>query len=575
MIGQWLVLLGYAFTPLIIRQFINFFESKAKFIEILKTVLLLALIGAVSAHMLVLNIFVLLVFYFFYVIKVLKKGWIDVFLRVSACLLLIISLTFLVNIYWIVLEVLGRGLLMQISYSDFFVFMSRNWGSGPNLFFALASMHGFWRAPEGYSYTFQILPFSQIFYLIILFITVYGFINHYRDEKIGIYVKSFVVTAVVSLILAGGTAFPLLLDVFRYLFDNVLFLKGFREPQKFIALVVLTYAILGGLGVGKISLNFKGRSLKNLLILSLLLVTPFAYSINMVAGIGGQPSLTWYPPEWYDADNYLSSRPGDFKVLFLPWHAYMYFSWSKRIIVNPAKSFFNEPIIQGKNIEVGPIKTQSTEPAQHYIHFLLENKSKFKNLGELLAPLNIKYIILTKEVDYEKYDFLHDQEDLEVVLENSKMIIFENKHETAKIYWVKNLKHIKNWDDLLTLSNREDLLDHVYVTSREVSSERASSTSLFQPLDHVQLSPLMYEVKVPFERGYVVFTEPYNEGWILGDRKPVPNMDLTNAFYVEKPGTYIIHFQEFNVLIRYYLISLTTFMVCLVHLTLIKRKQDL
>jgi hypothetical protein len=48
-----------------------------------------------------------------------------------------------------------------------------------------------------------------------------------------------------------------------------------------------------------------------------------------------------------------------------------------------------------------------------------DTKENVTNLGELLIPLNVKYVLLTKEVDWEHYDeLLHDQEDLELVLEN-------------------------------------------------------------------------------------------------------------------------------------------------------------
>jgi len=35
-------------------------------------------------------------------------------------------------------------------------------------------------------------------------------------------------------------------------------------------------------------------------------------------------------------------------------------------------------------------------------------------MGELLAPLNVKYVILVNEADYQTYDFLKNQKDLSV-----------------------------------------------------------------------------------------------------------------------------------------------------------------
>jgi len=40
------------------------------------------------------------------------------------------------------------------------------------------------------------------------------------------------------------------------------------------------------------------------------------------------------------------------------------------------------------------IFTQSTNPVSSYVTFLLAHSEKIDNLGELLVPMNVKYIIL-------------------------------------------------------------------------------------------------------------------------------------------------------------------------------------
>jgi hypothetical protein len=541
MVGHWLILLAYAVMPFAVKVSIDFFEDR-KSKAILKVVLLLTLIGVFSPHILLLSFLVFLAFFFVKLPK--AKNHVSFFQGFG----IIFILFFLLNVFWIVPALTGRTFLAEVSYEDLLAFTARAWGIGFNTLFAIASMHGFWRPPEGYTYISDILPYWWLFYIFILFLAIHGFLAKYKDENMGSYIKALGAVAIISLILATGISTPYFSDFFKFIFYNVPFFKGFREPQKFVALLALTYSYLGGLGIAELSkeIGKKNANRKRLVTVSIIvlaLASPLIYSLNMLGGFNNQLQTIDYPTEWYEVNNFLNQQEKDFNILFFPWHMYMAFSWTGRVIANPASGFYDRPVIQGENIEVGTIETQSPKPTQHYIHFLLNHRDKIKNFGELVAPLNVKYIILAKEVDYREYDFLYSQRDLKVVLDNPKMAVFENQCKTAKVYWVKDIMHINNWEGLL----------------KETPPERV-------PLNYVQLSPVEYEVEVPFNNGYVVLTEPYNEGWRLNGEKPAPNLGLTNAFYVEKPGTYRIYFQKFNTLLAYYLISLTTFLASKIYL---------
>jgi len=281
----------------------------------------------------------------------------------------------------------------------------------------------------------------------------------------------------------------------------------------------------------------------------------------MLGGFNNQLDVVDYPREWYEVNNYLNKQSGDFNVLFFPWHGFMRFSFSERIIANPASDFFNRPTIRGENVEVGPVETQSPKPIQHYIHFLLSHRNEIGSFGELVAPLNVKYIILAKEVDYREYGFLYNQADLRVVLDNPKMVVFENLHKTSKIYWIKDIRMIKSWEEVLKVSKHEDIMEHAWIIGEEANIF-CQPIPQYEPLVYTKLSPIEYRVKVPFNEGYVVFAEPYNEGWVMNGEKPLANLGLTNAFPVKHQGTYRIYFQKFNIFLTYYIISLATFIVC-------------
>lgn len=62
----------------------------------------------------------------------------------------------------------------------------------------------------------------------------------------------------------------------------------------------------------------------------------------------------------------------------------------------------------------------------------LATQNHIDNLGALLAPLNVKYIILVHEADYTDYDFLYHQRDLKVELERQVLTLFKNQHPLAQ-----------------------------------------------------------------------------------------------------------------------------------------------
>ena len=105
----------------------------------------------------------------------------------------------------------------------------------------------------------------------------------------------------------------------------------------------------------------------------------------------------------------------------------MGFLFAGRVIANPAQNFFAKPTIQGDNMEFGRIYSQSNNPDSKYIEDnILKNKSELKNMGEMLLPLNIKYIILAKEADWKDYDFLDKQTDLKLLSDTESLKVYQN-----------------------------------------------------------------------------------------------------------------------------------------------------
>ena len=216
-------------------------------------------------------------------------------------------------------------------------------------------------------------------------------------------------------------------------------------------------------------------------------------------------------------------------------------------------------MIQGDNMEAGSIYSSSTNSVSKYVEFLLPNKNKIDNFGELIAPLNVKYVILTKEVDYRFYDFLHNQTDLELVKDTENMVVFRNRHPVHKLYQVNSISTIRTWNDLLEISRTGDIMDSAFLLGNTTDIHLSNMATL----DHKEDSPVKYEVEKPSMR-YVVFTEKFSGDWKLGGAAPDTNLGVTNVYDAARIEGMTLYYERFNVYLAGYIISGVSFVIFLV-----------
>jgi hypothetical protein len=258
-------------------------------------------------------------------------------------------------------------------------------------------------------------------------------------------------TGLAALVLAIGIAWPPVAGLNRWLYAHLPFMRGYREPQKWVALVALALAYFGAKGVGVIiegigyrvkgspvgtkieatspmlsrSGNWKIK-IGSLLTLVLLLL-PILYTPTMLWGFNGQLRPQNYPGDWYAVNARLNEDQDQFRVLFLPWHQYMSFEFAGRVIANPAPRFFDKPIIAGDNAEIGLIERQVSNLASEYVEAeVLDRSANMKHAGERLAKLNIKYVLLAKEYDWQEYDWLNSQADLRLEAQTANLRLYRN-----------------------------------------------------------------------------------------------------------------------------------------------------
>ncbi len=576
MAGLWPLLAAYALIPFAVKAFLELLE-KGGLRNAIKLTLLSTLVGVMLVHCLFL---LLLIFLVIFVVKLISERknsgrllQVGKYVGISAVMFLVL------NIYWLIpVLTAGTTRLEQIGQADFLLFAPKASG-GAGVAFALASMHGFWNS--GWVYASNFISFWPVLFVFILFLVVYGLLLMFEDKKKRWQGTSLAVVGIVGFFFAVGASLDLTKPAFEWLFNNLVFVRGFRDVQKFVVMLCLSYAYLGGLGVGALIADFRRGKRRVLhvganVFIVLVLVTPLFYSFP-IFGSWGQLKATDYPAEWYEVNDYLNQDDDDFNVLFLPWHLYMDYSWlpnTTKRLASPAQEFFDKPIIRGDNPEIPGKYTDSTNQVSKYVEFLLGNAGQVSNLGELLAPLNVKYVLLVHEVDYASYDFLYKQEDLTVELEKPGITLLKNEHSTARAYGISSVVHINSLEEYLELSAEQDVMEHLYVIGGDHGGGGGGSVQM-EELAVIEKNPTKYQI-AGSGAIYTIFIVPQNvstQYWEYNDDKStLQNLGVMPAFTSSPDGGGIVYTRFYHAYLPGYIISSVALVLMLGYYILGKMK---
>jgi hypothetical protein len=572
--GHWGLLAGYAIIPFGIKAFLDLLESGSTR-DIIKVVIFTTLAGLIQIH----SVFLLLLAYLvLFVARLIatgrdRTGVLRQFKSVGAAAGLFLWL----NLYWLVPSLTAEGTIIQATSANEMNLFAPQATSQFGVAFDLASMHGFWRI--GYIYSQDLIPCYWLLFLVILYFAISGISSlwwasdrtsesHQAAKRLLI---PFVSLGIISLFLAMGAAVDFTRSIYTWVYNMVPFFIGFRDSQKFIALLCLFYSYAGALGLSEITGIFrkKGRLAKVacMAIALVAILTPLAYAFTMF-GTNGQLKVTDYPQEWYEANDLLNQDESDFNVLFLPWHHFMDYSWlpnTQKRMGNTTHLFFDKPVISGDNMELMGLYSQSNNPISKYVEFVLDKGNGINNLGELMAPLNVKYVILVNEVDYKLYDFLYRQNDLSIMMQKPGLTLFINDHPTTRVYGVDSAIYIQNLDEYLELSQSQDVMEHLYIMGKGKSDKE---TNKMEALNFIRESPVRYQIEKT-SRKYTIYTVPQNVNtnyWEYNGEKSRKNLGFMPAFASSPGGGELTYVRFYRVYLPSYIVSLLALILILYYL---------
>jgi len=437
MAGQWNLLLGYSLLPFFVVAVLDFFNNPDKN-NAIKLAVFTTVITSIVIHFSLILACFFLIYGFIFILFHQGKIY-----SLTEYFLLFAGLVFLFNINWILPTFLGKSGLSEtigtFTPNDLIAFQSvedKRFG----LVFNLLSGYGFW--PEVYKYF--VIPKDIIFFwplLSVSFILLssYGVIKILKEKENSLLflLATLVVLFLLSLDFAGGIALKSFANTIFSLYDKFPFLYGFREPQKLVGVLMFCYAIFGSIGLSFLVTKVK-KSLLSALILIAFFISPFVYTPTVLGGFWGQLKPVFYPSSWTRANQILNSDRDKYLTLFFPWHQYMKFNFNNgRIVANPAPNFFDKTILSSQNYETIPLYSHDTRLEALHVEGLLRIEKEGVNLlgekveekfpwGESLSPINVKYIILSKDDDWQSYKFLNNSSDLENIFETDEIILYKN-----------------------------------------------------------------------------------------------------------------------------------------------------
>ncbi|HSD55999.1 MAG TPA: hypothetical protein VLA92_02500 [Candidatus Saccharimonadales bacterium] len=423
MTGQFAVLLGYALLPFFALCLLGILRHPT-----LKQGLVLGLWTTLIAILSIHTLGLLLVLVVTGIVGLLlsQKTVVGYGTRLGKSLAVSLGLFLALNSFWIIPLALGESstahAISSFTTSDQQAFTTL--GSNlPNKVINVLQLQGFWAGGENlYLLPQEAFPLWGIAVIGLWVIAFIGMRSIYKQKQ-RLPVIWFGSAALVGIILATTEILPLLSK-------HIELLAGYREPQKFVGLLALAYAISVGFAIPTLLARYKEKQQPSRFntIFASALVLPILLTPTMYGAFAGQLMPHNYPSDWDMINAQLNKDESKGRVLFLPWHLYMQFGFTGRITVNPAAQYFDKEVIVSNDLEYRNASPTVPSAEKSRIGKLLESAPEASNLGEELAKHNVKYVLLDHDQDWRNYGYLAKQKDLTLVAQTTNFDMYRNQH---------------------------------------------------------------------------------------------------------------------------------------------------
>lgn len=328
-------------------------------------------------------------------------------------LVFLMGMTLLPNLNWLIGGFLGNwsvvtDTLATFNQANIEGFLSH--ALAPfNLELTSLMLYGFWGERAGHLvFPEDVNPLWWMFSVILLLVSIGGYRFSYKNNKKLVWF--LILVWLLSWIFATGISSSRFWALNQWMFDNIPYYIGLREPQKWVGLLLFVRATGILLAFSKLlclldELRWsKWEMQKKIVPLGVLVLILIATTPALIWGFYGQLVLSDYPTDYQTYKQTTLSwdlRKG--KILILPRHSYLACPRTQRkIISNPLKAYLgnNPQIVSSDNIEVANLYTNSTSLQSKNIEAFLQKK-------DLALISGFSTIIMMEYcADHQNYDFL-------------------------------------------------------------------------------------------------------------------------------------------------------------------------
>ena len=333
--------------------------------------------------------------------------------KVLLGLVFLMGMTLLPNLNWLIGGFLGNwsvvtDTLATFNQANIEGFLSH--ALAPfNLELTSLMLYGFWGERAGhFVFPEDVNPLWWVFPVVLFIVSIGWYRFSYKNNKKLIWF--LILVWLLSWIFATGISSSRFWALNQWMFDNIPYYIGLREPQKWVGLLLFVRATGILLAFSKLlclldELRWsKWEMQKKIVPLGVLVLILIANTPALIWGFYGQLVLSDYPTDYQTYKQTTLSwdlRKG--KILILPRHSYLTCPWTQRkIISNPLKAYLgnNPQIVSSDNIEVANLYTNSTSLQSKNIEAFLQKK-------DLALISGFSTIIMMEYcADHQNYDFL-------------------------------------------------------------------------------------------------------------------------------------------------------------------------
>ncbi len=305
---------------------------------------------------------------------------------------------------------------IAVTQADLEAYATRTGPGG--IWVTVLSLHGYWRGGDGVPRTTLGL-LGPVVLVVVLALVALGLSRAVRlRPALGL---PWAALTLLALPLAIGVDGPLD-TAYRLALDHVPLFAAMREQEKWLALAMIGYAV----GLGYAVEGLRERSLVRgrtapygsppprrvgtriaacAAVAAALL--PLTSAPSAFWGLGGRVATSAYPSSWYTADELLGD--GDEGILFLPWHGYQPMPFTDgRTVATVGGAFFRRPVLASDAVELPGLRTDSTSARAAYADRLVASAGGGRPLGPQLAPLGVRWVVLARGEEDERYAWLDD-----------------------------------------------------------------------------------------------------------------------------------------------------------------------